>query len=315
MLTGFKLYSMIPSYQEALLPFLKVLSDGNEHPIKEVTEKISIEFNLSEDEKNQLVPSGQFTLIRGRVGWARTYLKMAGLITYVRRGVSKITERGLNTLKSNLVEIDADYLKQFPEFIEFLKGNKKGDALIGVKDVSQEFVKSNISPDEMMGQAYLNIRQSLESELIEILKSVKPSFFERIVVELLVKMGYGGSIQDAGQAIGKSGDEGIDGIIKEDKLGLDLIYIQAKRWEGVVGRPELQKFVGALAGQRAKKGVFITTSSFTKEAINYTAQMDTKIVLIDGEKLSQYMIDYNLGVSVQSTYEIKKIDSDYFEEE
>ena len=147
------------------------------------------------------------------------------------------------------------------------------------------------------------------------LKTVDPYFFERIVVELLVKMGYGGSIQDAGKAIGRSGDEGIDGIIKEDKLGLDVIYIQAKRWEGVVGRPEIQKFVGALAGQRAKKGVFITTSHFTKESTDYAQQMDTKIVLIDGEKLSQYMIDYNLGVSVQNVYEIKKIDSDYFEED
>lgn len=306
---------MIPSYQDALLPFLKILSDGKEHPIKEVTERISIEFNLTEDEKNQLVPSGQFTLIRGRVGWARTYLKMAGLITYVKRGVSKITERGKSVLEANLDKIDADYLKQFPEFIEFLKGNKKDDVQNEQKESTQEPLKSNITPDEMMGQAYLNIRRSLETEIIEILKSVSPSYFEKIVVELIVKMGYGGSIQDAGQAIGKSGDGGIDGIIKEDKLGLDVIYIQAKRWENVIGRPEVQKFVGALAGQRAKKGVFITTSHFTREATEYAAQMDTKIVLIDGEKLSQLMIDHNLGVSVQNIYEIKKIDSDYFEEE
>jgi restriction system protein len=236
---------MIPSYQEALLPFLRILSDGNEHAIKEVTEKISIEFNLTEDEKNQLVPSGQFTLIRGRVGWARTYLKMAGLITYVKRGVSKITERGKSVLETNLDKIDSDYLKQFPEFIEYLKGNKKDDVPNEQKVSIQEPLKSNITPDEMMGQSYQNIRKSLETEIIEILKSVSPSFFEKIVVDLLVKMGYGGSIKDAGKAIGKSGDGGIDGIIKEDKLGLDVIYIQAKRWESSVGRPEIQKFVGA----------------------------------------------------------------------
>ncbi|MGQ0740441.1 MAG: restriction endonuclease, partial [Bacteroidota bacterium] len=171
------------------------------------------------------------------------------------------------------------------------------------------------NPEELIESGYLKIRKSLEQDILQILKTLDPYFFEKIVVALLVKMGYGGSIQDAGQAIGKSGDEGIDGIIKEDKLGLDVIYLQAKRWENVVGRPEIQKFVGALAGQRAKKGVFITTSSFTKEAITYSSQMDTKIVLIDGEKLSQLMIDHNLGVSVQNIYEIKKIDSDYFEEE
>ena len=306
---------MIPSYQDVLLPFLKILSDEKEHPLKEIVEKISLEFNLSAEEKEQLVPSGQFSIIRGRVGWARTYLKMAVLITYVRRGVCKITERGKNTLKNNLEEIDANYLKQFPEFIEFLKGNKKEDSSVSLKDIVQDSVKSNITPDEIMEKAYLNIRLSLESEILEVLKSVNPYFFEKIVVQLLVKMGYGGSIQDAGKAIGKSGDGGIDGIIKEDKLGLDVIYIQAKRWEGSVGRPEIQKFVGALAGQRAKKGVFITTSSFSKDAVSYATQMDVKIILIDGEDLAQYMIDYNLGVSVQSTYEIKKIDSDYFEEE
>ncbi|MGF2414569.1 MAG: restriction endonuclease, partial [Ferruginibacter sp.] len=182
-----------------------------------------------------------------------------------------------------------------------------------VKDEKEADI--NETPEEQIESGYQKIRETLEQELLSKLKTVDPYFFERIVVELLVKMGYGGSIQDAGRAIGKAGDEGIDGIIKEDKLGLDVIYIQAKRWEGVVGRPEVQKFVGALAGQRAKKGVFITTSNFTKEATQYAMQMDTKIVLIDGEKLAQYMIDYNLGVSVQNTYEIKKIDSDYFEEE
>ena len=235
---------------------------------------------------------------------------MSGLIYDTRRSHFKITERGIDVLKQNPEGINIKFLRQFPEYLEFRGKNNQTI----VSDSKEETAISE-TPDEQLEAGFLKIRKSLEQELLSKLKTINPYFFERIVVELLVKMGYGGSIQDAGQAIGKSGDEGIDGIIKEDKLGLDVIYIQAKRWEGVVGRPELQKFVGALAGQRAKKGVFITTSNFTKEAIAYTTQMDTKIVLIDGEKLSQYMIDYNLGVSVQSTYEVKKIDSDYFEEE
>lgn len=203
-------------------------------------------------------------------------------------------------------------MKQFPEFLAFQVPQKK-EAVEIEQEIGEETKQQN--PEELIELGYIKIRQSLEQDLLSKLKTVDPYFFERIVVELLVKMGYGGSIQDAGKAIGRSGDEGIDGIIKEDKLGLDVIYIQAKRWDNVVGRPEVQKFVGALAGQRAKKGVFITTSNFTKEATQYASQMDTKIVLIDGEKLAQYMIDYNLGVSVQNIYEIKKIDSDYFEED
>jgi restriction system protein len=306
---------MIPSFQKVLLPFLKILSDEKEHSKKDILETISVEFNLTEEEKNQIVPSGQFSVIQSRVGWARTYLKMAGLIIYVKRGVFKITERGKKVLQENLIELDIKYLKQFPEFLIFIEGNKKEEYSQEIKDLLEEVSKPSITPNELIEDAYRSIKRSLEWEVIETLKSVKPSFFEKIVVELLVKMGYGGSMQDAGKAIGKSGDEGIDGIIKEDKLGLDVIYIQAKRWQGVVGRPEVQKFVGALAGQRAKKGVFITTSYFTKEAIDYALQMDTKVVLIDGEKLAQYMIDYNLGVSIQNIYEIKKIDSDYFEED
>lgn len=202
--------------------------------------------------------------------------------------------------------------ENFPEYNESFRNRKKENSLNIHLEVNEE---PKQTPEELMEAGYITIRKSLEQELLSKLKSVHPSFFEKIVVELLVKMGYGGSIEEAGKATKYTNDEGIDGIIKEDKLGLDVIYVQAKRWEGSVGRPEIQKFVGALAGQRAKKGVFITTSGFSKEAIVYASQMDTKIVLIDGEQLAQYMIDYNLGVSVQNVYEIKKIDSDYFEEE
>lgn len=308
---------MIPDYQTLMLPLLRFLSDGKEHSINEAIENLAIQFKLSQEERNELLPSGQAFLFSNRVAWARTYLKKAGLIDSKKRGFVNITEKGKSVLNENLKEIDVKYLERFPEFIEFKSTKKKDnnysiDFKVDLPSVEELFKET---PEEKIEHGYIQIRKSLEQELLIKLKSIRPSFFEKIVVELLVKMGYGGSIQDAGKAIGKSGDEGIDGIIKEDKLGLDVIYIQAKRWEGVVGRPELHKFVGALAGQRARKGVFITTSSFTKEAITYASQMDTKIVLIDGEQLAQYMIDYNLGVSTQNTYEIKRMDSDYFEED
>lgn len=207
--------------------------------------------------------------------------------------------------------INVKYLRRFPEFISSIEGSKKIDAT----EETITVLTPSKTPEELIESGYQNIRESLEQEILSKLKTIHPSFFERIVVQLLVKMGYGGSIQDAGKAIGKSGDEGIDGIIKEDKLGLDIIYIQAKRWEGTVGRPELHKFVGALAGQGAKKGIFITTSSFTKDALDYIPKNETKMVLVDGEQLASLMIDFNLGVSIQNVYEIKKIDSDYFEEE
>ena len=250
--------------------------------------------------------------------WAKAHLKMSGAIENISKGLFKITDNGRFILTKKIPSVSVKYLMSiFPDYEQKINGfryKKKNETTIA-SIANDDVEEMKQTPEELIESGYQKIRKSLEQELLSKLKTVDPYFFEKIVVELLVKMGYGGSIQDAGKAIGKSGDEGIDGIIKEDKLGLDVIYVQAKRWEGVVGRPEVQKFVGALAGQRAKKGVFITTSNFTKEAVEYARQMDTKIVLIDGEKLSQYMIDYNLGVSVQNIYEIKKIDSDYFEEE
>ncbi len=257
------------------------------------------------------MPSGQQPIFDNRVAWAKTYLKKAGLLESPRRAIVQITKRGLNSLKQNPQNINVNYLKQFQEFLEF-QNTKKED------NISDYELKENSdTPEEILGLAYQKIRHSLGRELIDKVTQLPPAFFERLVVELLVKMGYGGSINDAGRAIGKTGDEGIDGTIKEDKLGLDIIYIQAKRWQtgNVIGRPEIQKFVGALAGQGAKKGIFITTSSFTKEALEYQPKNETKIVLIDGEKLSQLMIDYNLGVSSVDIYEIKKIDLDYFGDE
>lgn len=303
---------MIPDYQTFMLPLLKLLKDGKEHEFKILVDTLANQFNLTENDRSELLPSGQALLFPNRVGWARTYLKKAGLIEAPGRGIVRITERGKNTLRANPAEITTKYLSQFLEFIQFKLQSKEES--IEVPILSPEESRKQ-TPEELLETGYQSIRKSLEEDILSKLKAVSPSFFERIVVQLLVRMGYGGSIQDAGKAIGKTGDEGIDGIIKEDKLGLDVIYVQAKRWDGVVGRPELHKFVGALAGQGAKKGIFITTSSFTKDAISYAPKNDTKIVLIDGAKLAQYMIDYSLGVSVQNIYEIKKLDSDYFEEE
>ncbi len=303
---------MIPDYQSLMLPLLKLVSDRKEHKYRDLIENLAIEFEVTEEERKELLASGNQAIFDNRVGWAKTYLKKAGLLDSPKRASFIITQIGLDTLKKNPDKIDAKYLRQFPAFLEFQNSsrNDNDDDIVIAENNEQ-------TPEENLDKAYQRIRKSLASELLNKIIELSPTFFERLVVELLVKMGYGGSIKDAGKAIGKSGDEGIDGTIKEDKLGLDIIYIQAKRWKpgNVVGRPELHKFVGALAGQGAKKGIFITTSNFTKEALEYTPKNETKIVLIDGEQLAQLMIDYNLGCTTQQVYEIKKIDSDYFGEE
>lgn len=305
----------IPDYQTIMLPLLRKLSDGNAYPLKELIEILAREFHLSDDDLNELLPSGQSFMFSNRVGWARTYLKKAGLIESPKRGIVSITPRGMDVLKRKPKEINNALLKQFPEFVQF-QNYKKEEIDSAVTFNGEDNQSESQTPEETIENAYQTIRQSLALEILDTVRKLSPIFFERLVVELLVKMGYGGSMKDAGKAIGKTGDEGIDGTIKEDKLGLDIIYIQAKRWQAgnIVGRPELHKFVGALAGQGAKKGIFITTSSFTKDALNYVPRNETKIVLIDGEHLAQLMIDYNLGVASQRIYEVKRLDSDYFEE-
>ena len=272
------------------------------------------EFNKMKtiEEQKELLPSGVAPVFYNRTAWAKTYLKKAGLIDSPKQGIVIISKRGIEVLKKKPSSINVKFLKQFSEFVAFQTVKREDES---ETETSEE--QSIQTPEELLETAYQKIRKSLASELISKVVELSPAFFERLVVELLVKMGYGGSIKDAGKAMGKSGDEGIDGTIKEDKLGLDIIYIQAKRWKpgNVVGRPEIQKFVGALAGQGAKKGIFITTSNFTKEALDYTPRNETKIVLIDGEQLAQLMIDYNLGCTSQQAYEVKKLDSDYFGEE
>lgn len=300
----------IPDYQSVMLPLLQFAADKLEHSLREAVDSLSTAFNLTQAELKELLPSGQQEIFVNRVGWARTYMKKAGLLETTRRGHFQITGRGLEVLSRKPERIDVKYLDQFDEFREFrnLKRPRSEDS-----SVNEEL--SETTPEEALESAYKRLRDTLASDLLQQLKASSPVLFEKIVVELLVKMGYGGSRQDAGKAIGRSGDEGIDGIIKEDRLGLDIIYIQAKRWDGTVGRPEVQKFAGALQGQRARKGIMITTSTFSKEANDYSSRIENKIVLIDGEQLAQLMIDHGLGVSPVAVFEVKKMDSDYFTEQ
>lgn len=300
----------IPDYQSLMLPVLQLAADDKEHKFSVAVEELADQFSLSEEERSDLLPSGNQAVFNNRVGWARSYLKQARLLETPRRGFFIITQRGRDLLATNPEKINASLLEQYPEFLEFK--NKKKE-----KDTKPNSVDSYgaLTPEDALASAYSQLRESLESEILVTVKEGSPAFFERLVVDLLVKMGYGGNRQDAGKALGKSGDGGIDGIINEDRLGLDVIYIQAKKWEGSVGRPEIQKFAGALQGQRAKKGVFITTSTFTKEAEEYASFIDTRIILIDGERLCRFMVDHNVGVSIVGQYEVKKIDSDYFDNE
>ncbi len=300
----------IPDYQTCMLPFLQHLADGSEHSLRDTEEALAEHFDLTPAERAELLPSGQQGIFKNRIGWARTYLKKAGLIEAPKRAVFRITERGLQTVASNPHRIDVKFLEQWPEFIEFRdisKGNTEQAQPV-------DLPISTTTPEEAIELAYQGLRVQLAQELLAKILACSPTFFEQLVVELLVKMGYGGSRRDAGERIGQTGDGGIDGIIKEDRLGLDTIFIQAKRWQGSVGRPEIQKFVGALQGQRARKGVFITTSYYTADAVDYASRIDTKVVLIDGKELSALMIDFDVGVSSAASYVVKRIDSDYFEE-
>lgn len=298
----------IPDYQKIMLPLLKYASDSKKHSMREAIEALADLFNLNNDERKELLPSGQQPVFDNRVGWAKTYLTKAGLLAIPQRGFFEITEKGKQVLSQPITEIDVKFLSQFPKFINFRNFKKQEEKAIA--EIEENF---DITPQESIELGYQKLRKELETDLLNRVKNASPDFFERLVVNLLVAMGYGGSRRDAGKAIGKSGDGGIDGFIKEDKLGLDILYIQAKKWDkNVIGRPDIQRFVGALHGQRAKKGVFITTSKFSQEAKDYVSGIDIKIVLIDGQELAQLMIDNNVGVSTVSIYNIKKIDSDYF---
>ncbi len=316
----------VPDFQSIMLPLLNTVKDGSERSMTLIKEELAIFFGLSDQDRNELLPSGKQPVFDNRVGWAKTYLKKAGLLESPKKNIIKISPSGAAVIENPPPKINLKFLSQYPSYIEFVTGGKAStnivektsskEGIVSIKSIIEKQIPDEIkTPDEALENAYQQLRASLVQDIISTLKSVSPFFFEKLVVDLLVKMGYGGSLKEAGTTTKKSGDDGIDGIIKEDKLGLDIIYIQAKRWNSPVGRPDVQSFVGALAGQGAKKGVFITTDKFTNEAKNFAPKNETKIVLIDGEQLAQYMIDYNVGVSTTNVYEIKKLDTDFFTED
>lgn len=296
----------IPDFQTIMLPLLRFCADGKEHANQEALDALATEFGLTNDERKKLLPSGQQRVFDNRVAWARAHMKMALLIENPRRGIFRITGRGKSILEQSPPSIDLKFLRQFSEYVD-AREKPKSDASTVTAEEAQ-------TPEEQIEQAYETLRENLAGELLQQLKSASPSFFEKVVVDVIVRMGYGGSLKDAGQAIGRSGDEGIDGVINEDRLGLDSIYIQAKRWEGTVSRPEIQKFAGALQGKRATKGVFITTSDFSEGSRDFASNISSKIILIDGKQLADLMIEYGVGVSTIVTYELKKLDSDFFVE-
>ncbi len=299
----------IPDFQSIMRPLLELASDGKEHSLAEARDQLARVFELSDEEQKSLLPSGRQATFTNRVAWARVYLGQAGSLETPRRGHFQITARGRDLLRTAPARITIKDLERFPEFVEFR--TPKDHPEVAQHSADEE----GQTPEELLESAYLKFRNNIASELLARVKASSAQFFEQLVVELLLKMGYGGSRKEAGEAIGKAGDEGIDGIINEDRLGLDVIYIQAKKWEGSVGRPEIQKFVGALHGKRARKGVFITTSTFSGEAADYVARIDPRVVLIDGHLLASLMIDFDIGVTPVSTYQTKRIDFDYFVEE
>jgi len=303
----------IPDYQTIMLPLLKFISDQREHHVSEMIDYLASKFKLSEEEKRRLLPSGNDVIFDNKVKWARLYLGKAGLLEPMKRGYWKITKRGLQVLSKNPSRIDVKFLEQFAEFREwrstFSKATKE-ETPAKVQMVEQQ------TPEEALEYGYQQLRENLVQQLLEQVKNVSPKFFERLVVELLVKMGYGGSVKDAGEVLGRTGDGGVDGVIKEDRLGLDNIYIQAKKWtDATVGTSELRDFIGALQIRKANKGIFITTSRFVKDAQQYVDKAGSNIVLIDGERLAKLMVDHGVGVSSVANYEVKRVDSDFFIEE
>lgn len=308
---------MIPDYQTLMLPLLEELADNNEHELQELIKNLSDKFSLTDEERNELLPSGNQEIINNRVGWARTYLKKANLLTSPRRATFKITEQGLEVLNKKPAKIDVKFLQGLDDFKKWQTSyqtnyqNKK-DNETSEESISE--IEQGKTPEELLDYSFQKLKDELALELIEKIKNCSPGFFERLVIDLLIKMGYGGSRKEAGQIIGKSGDGGIDGIIKEDKLGLDTIYVQAKKWENTVPVGQVRDFAGSLLSKKAKKGIFISTSNYPKGAYEFVASIEPKIVLIDGKELAELMIQHNVGMATKSIYELKKLDLDYFEE-
>lgn len=296
----------VPDFQSFFKPLLDFASDSKEHSMKDAREGIAKVMALPEEDMKERLPSGIQTKFDNRVAWAKSYFVQAKVLETPRRGCFRITQQGLDLYKQGHKRIDVKILNQYPEFVEFHKAKTSRE--------ESESIPSE-TPEELLEKAYESIQSDLAGQILERIASNTPQFFERLVVDLMVAMGYGGSRADAGKSIGGVGDEGIDGIIKEDRLGLDVVYLQAKRWDGTVGRPDVQKFVGALHGKRAKKGVFITTGKFSDDARRYVETIDPKVILIDGRMVAELMIDLGLGTTMTATYKVNRIDSDYFSEE
>jgi restriction system protein len=298
----------IPDFQSIMHPLIEAHADGKEHLNRDIVRQLADQFGLTEDERREMLPSGRAKLFDNRVGWAKSHVMQACLLESPRRAISFITGRGRQVLKDYPGRVDLRVLNEFEEYREFRKRRKEASGETDTEDDTFDYVP----PEETLENAYQKVRRQIEADLLKQIMDNPPDFLERVVVDLVVRMGYGGNRKDAGEALGKSGDEGIDGIIKEDPLGLDIIYLQAKRWDSSVGRPEIQKFAGALQGQRARKGIFITTSTFTTDALEYVSRIDSKVILIDGSRLARLMFDHGIGVATATTYEVKRIDSDYF---
>jgi restriction system protein len=309
----------VPDFQFLMLPVLQEYADGNERLSRDVRTAIASRLGLTAEDIAERLPSSSQTRLANRVAWAHSYLRQAGLLESRRRGHYRITDRGQQVLAVPPPRIDIRFLERFPDFQEFRarKGTRSGSTLesepMGI--AAAEDLNAVVTPDEQVRAAAALVKANLAAQLLERVKQGSPSFFENLVVDLLVAMGYGGSHEDAAKVVGRTGDGGIDGVIKEDRLGLESIYVQAKRWEASVGRPTIQQFAGALAGHHARKGVVLTTSSFTQDAVNYAKTLQTTIVLIDGEQLADLMIEFGVGVSDVQTIRLKKVDEDYFAEE
>ena len=300
----------VPGFQYFMLPFLNVLSDGKTRHMNEVNELIIKNTGLTHEQCSVLLPSKADTLVRNRIGWVRTYLYKAGLIVQASRGNYHISQAGLQAIKERPHGIDIKYLRTQAAFQEWGNSfsNEKDDSV--TESSTMETFKT---PQELLETSYQIITNSIAEELLDRIKKASPAFFEKLVVDVLIAMGYGGFDSSNGQVTQYSGDGGIDGIIKEDKLGLDTIYIQAKRWENSVPVSAVRDFAGSLLSKKARKGVFITTSYFPQSAYDYVKSIDPTIILIDGEQLTKMMIEYNVAVTKNKSYEIKRIDNDYFE--
>ena len=301
----------IPDFQTLMRPLLEFAADGRERPIRDLRDELAEAFKLSVAERAEMLPSGRAVKFDNRVHWCVFHLTKAGLLERTGRGRVRITARGREALAMESNRIDLAVLARYPEYQQFRQRSRNGGNEVQPSAVS---VLPDAPPQEAIEEAYALLRSALTTQIGEKLAACSPAFFERLVLDVVVSMGYGGSRQDAAEAVGRSGDGGIDGIIKEDRLGLDVVYVQAKRWANPVPEPAVREFAGSLDPHRARKGVFITTSTFTAGARAYVDRIEKRIVLIDGARLAELMIDHGVGVTDVHAYVIKRIDTDYFEE-